>query len=721
MKLANSQLSRLALIILVFVCSVPNLAQQTEDVVRINTELVQTGVTVVDSHGNFVNGLKREQFELIVEGKPQTISFFEQVQAGSDRERRLALSTRKTKDEPSDKPSSAKDSYGRTIIFFIDDLHLSLDSLNRTRKMLTTFIDREMVETDHVAIASPSGDVGFLQQFTDNKTVLLAAVARLTQKPYNVRDMSREATPMSEYMALTIERKDDPGVFQFYVDECLRTAPPRYPRRSCEVEVINRARLMLLQAASVIVKTYTSLEWLMQSSAMLPGRKLAFFISDGFLLETGPRNADPRNLLSRIIDEAMRAGVVVYTIDARGLISGQLDVTNNVPMDMKGRLESASLREIPASQDAMHALARDTGGRALRNQNYFDEWVGKILDETSNYYLLAWRPDKDEGDLPNFKNITVRVIGHPEYNVRLPRGFLSKKAAPTKPPPVITAAAAQHQRELQEALTSLNPRREIPVSLSTVFMDTPEHGLVLTSSVKVANESLSYGADKDKPAAAVEVVGVVVNDRGKPAGSFQTRLNINAIDRDGENRKSSGTIYNSRLPLPPGLYQVRVAAHDINSGQMGSAQQWIEIPDLESRRLTLSSLLLNVQNVAASDTKVNGNVQVQFSVDHRFARNSHLTFMAFIYNAMHAENSKSPPSLSIQARLWRRGQVVQTGPLHKVELGSQDLTRIPCGGEISLDSILAGDYVLEVTVTDAANQTTTSQRTRITVDDAALQ
>jgi len=693
---------------LLFASSVQNLAQQqppqTDDVLRINTELVQTGVTVLDGRGNFVNGLKREQFELIVDGKPQPISFFEQIEAGSDRERQVA--TRETKDP--DRTSSATESYGRTIIFFIDDLHLSLDSLSRTQKMLARFIDNEMVETDRVAIASPSGDIGFLQQFTDNKTVLRAAAARLTQKPYNVRDMSRETTPMSEYMALTIERKDDPGVFQFYVDECLKAAPPRYPRRSCEVEVINRARLILLQAASVIVNTYSSLERLMQTSALLPGRKLAFFISDGFLLETGPRNADPRNALSRIIDEATRGGVVVYSIDARGLVAGQLDATNNVPVDMMGRLEHASVREIPASQDAMNALARDTGGRALRNQNYFDQWVGKILDETSNYYLLAWRPDKDERDLPQFKNITVRVIGHPEYNVRLPRGFLSKKTTPAKAP-IITEAPSQPHRELQDALTSLNPRREIPVALSAVFMDTPEHGPVLTSSVRVANDWLSYGDSKGKSAAVVDVVGVVVNDRGKPVSSFQTRLNINAPGGDGENQKSSGTIYNGRLPLQPGLYQVRVAARDTNSGQMGSAQQWIEIPELKSQRLTLSSLLLNVQNVGNSVTP-----QVQFSVDHRFARNSHLTFIAFIYNAIRA--GKSPPSLSIQARLWRRGRVVQTGPLRKVEFASQVLVRIPCGGEISLTSIPPGDYVLEVVVADATNQTSTSQRTRITID-----
>src|SRR5262245_52277266 len=139
-------ISTLALITLLLVSPVQNLAQQqattpqTEEVVRINTELIQTGVTVVDSPGNFINGLKRDQFELTVEGKPQIISFFEQVETGSERERQVALLNRETKEQPTDSTSSTSDSYGRTIIFFIDDLHLSLDSLNRTRKMLERFI-----------------------------------------------------------------------------------------------------------------------------------------------------------------------------------------------------------------------------------------------------------------------------------------------------------------------------------------------------------------------------------------------------------------------------------------------------------------------------------------------------------------------------------------------------------------------------------------------------
>jgi VWFA-related protein len=695
----------------------PRKPETPEDVIRINTELVQTDVMVFDKKGQFVDGLQREQFELIVDGKPQPISSFEQVRAGSskDRERRAANGNALT---PLPEKPAIKESRGRTIVFFIDDLHLSLDSLGRTRKTLAQFIDHEMNDNDRVAIASTSGDIGFLQQFTENKSVLHAAAERLTQHPYNVRDMTDVTTPMTENMALTIERKDDPGVLDFYIEECLRAAYPlRYTRAACEVEVKNRARAILLQAASVISNTYGSLESLMRSSAQLPGRKLVFFISDGFLLDTGPRNSDPRQRLNQIIDTALRGGVVIYTIDARGLFSGQLDATNNVPFDKQNRLESSALREGSIMQDALNALAGDTGGRALRNQNIFDRWVNQVLDETSNYYLLAWRPNNEEQTGDDFKNIKARVIDHPEYSVRLPRGFLKRSADPASQP-VDAQTPAQSHRDLQQALTALYPKAEIPTSLSLVFLDTPAHGPVLTASVRVANDELSYDVIEGRPTAAVDVVGVVLNDKGKPAGTFQTRLKISPPTSNGTDQSTSATIYNARVPLTPGLYQVRVASRDSKSGQVGSAQQWVQIPDLSLRRLTLSSLLLGLQSVELKEAKAAPapTPQVQFNVDHHFARNARLGFMAFVYNAARGQEGKSLPDLSIQARILRMGQTVLTTPIRTVKIEPGDLARIFCGGEIQLGSIPSGSYVLEVTVTDQIAKASASQQTRIMVE-----
>ncbi|HET8781958.1 MAG TPA: hypothetical protein VFM63_06050, partial [Pyrinomonadaceae bacterium] len=125
------------LLIAVIVCP-PVPAQQTpaDDVVRTTTELVQTAITVVDKNGKFVEGLQRGDFELLIDGKSRPISFFERVTAASEREAQLA--TRKLPDASVPVTGNAT-ARGRTIIFYIDDLHLSFNSLHRTRQMIANF------------------------------------------------------------------------------------------------------------------------------------------------------------------------------------------------------------------------------------------------------------------------------------------------------------------------------------------------------------------------------------------------------------------------------------------------------------------------------------------------------------------------------------------------------------------------------------------------------
>src|SRR5512132_3943569 len=203
-----------SIILLVAICSVAR-AQQEPEVIRTKTELVQTAITVLDKKGNFVEGLQRDQFELVVDGKPRPIAFFERVAAGSTRERELA--TLGNPDEPAPKPATPVTVPGRTIVFFIDDLHLSPDSMNRTRIMLQRFLDREMSSKDNVAILSASGQVGFLEQFTNNRAVLDAALARLVPRMYDAAGYSSgNSTKMTEYMALTIDTsRTDAKVLNF--------------------------------------------------------------------------------------------------------------------------------------------------------------------------------------------------------------------------------------------------------------------------------------------------------------------------------------------------------------------------------------------------------------------------------------------------------------------------------------------------------------------------
>ena len=702
----------LALLLLLIVLDYGR-AQSTDDVVKTDTNLVQTGVTVFDKQGRLVDGLKKEDFELRVDGRPVPISFFEDIVSGSQRDRSTRV--RGNESPPVKTVPSDVSFHQRTIVFFLDDRHLSLDSLGRTRKTLADFINREMGPNDLVAIASASGQIGFLQQFTDNKDVLRAAIQRLNHVPYVVSDYGgNPGAPMTENMALTIERKDDSNVFEFYVTDCLRFAPRGVMRqerasmrRHCEVEVQNRARQIVSQAGAVTANTYYSLETLLRSAERMPGSKLAFFFSDGFLADTGPRGPVASNQLGRITDQARRAGVVIYTIDTRGLVSGALDATGNVPVDSNGTLEHANAREIAASQDAMNALAVDTGGRALRNQNSFAPFIDDAMAETSRYYLIAWRPEGNEEKTETFKKIQITVIGRPELTVRSARGFVSHRAdvaAKTAQAPDEKSVKNESKADadLRLALNDFHSRQALPLQLALIYLDTPANGPVLTTSVQAPTEPLSYG-DENRDPAQLRVAGVVLNDQGRQVAGFRTQLKVNPPSSSESGPAASNVIYNNRSPLTPGIYQVRVAARDERSGVVGSAMDWIVVPDLSKRQLSLSSLIVGLESVTRSSAD---GEQIQWSVDRTFAQNSEVEFMTFIYNSTPASNG-----LAARVQVYKDGQAVISTLFKNVEVDKQnDPQRIPYKARVKLGGLHAGRYILEVTVEERATQKSASQR-----------
>ncbi len=690
------------IIVLVAACSVAHAQQQEPEVIRTKTELVQTAITVLDKKGHFVEGLQRDQFQLMVDGKPRQVAFFERVAAGSSRE--LEIATANGSIKPETPITAAPRIPGRTIVFFIDDLHLSPDSMVRTKMMLEHFLNREMSSNDNVAILTASGQVGFLEQFTNNRAVLDAAMSRLIPRMYDAEGYSYgNSTKMTEYMAFTIDTaKTDRKVMDFYIEECMKGSNTfrkaaqvaALIRASCETQVKSSARAVLMQAAQITQNTYISLESAMRSLARAPGRKLAFFVSDGFLLDAGPRAANVRDKLDHVIDAAQRAGVVVYTIHAAGLVNSNfLDPGNKRPMDIQGRLDIASTGELAANQDALSAIASDTGGRALRGMNFFDKWVSTVLDETSNYYVVAWRPENEDEKLPKFRNVKITVVGQPELTVRAPKGYV---AGPTTATP-----AAKNDKpktpdaELRDALGDFYPTTGLPTLLSLTYLNTPANGLVVTSSIEI----LGTGAQ----GATIKLAGVALNDKGKIASSFKNQLNIDAPKSGG----SDSIFYNHHTPLAPGIYQFRVAARDEKTGRVGSAIQWIVIPDLTKSQLTLSSVLLGGQVLEDKSTP-----HVQLSVDHTFPRMSQLGYWVFVYNAKRDASGK--PQITVLTQVLRNGHSVMSS-LRKVNDAGPDLERIPFGEELALNTLIPGKYDLKVTVTDGVTGTNTSQLADFTV------
>ncbi len=452
---------------------------QSDEVVRVNTSLVQTDVTVFDRGGKFVEDLKREQFVLKIDGKPREISFFERVSAGSHNEEAQLAAARGNAPGGNSSAAPVPLDRGRAIFFFVDDLHVATSNIVQVRESLKRFVDRTMGQNDEAAIITTSGQVGFLQQLTDNKAVLRAAVERITARVQNVSDAERPA--MSQYQAMLVEQ-DDRDVLDFFIDAILRENPG-LPRQIAGDMVRNRASVMLQQSGMITTNTLAALEGLVKSTARLPGRKLVLFVSGGFLLDQ--KHSDAFDRLRRVTSAAARAGVVIYSIDARGLVASMADPGGDVTFDPSGRLARAGGGELFATQDGLSALARDTGGRAFFNNNALSAAVGTALKESSVYYLLAWRPENDDQRSQRFRQIEVSIVGRPELVVRFRRGFGEIEAAESSARVKLAKTLPLPRsptEELHSALRAQYPAGALPVSVTLTFLNTPQRGSLLTAN-----------------------------------------------------------------------------------------------------------------------------------------------------------------------------------------------------------------------------------------------
>jgi hypothetical protein len=422
---------------------------------------------------------------------------------------------------------------------------------------------------------------------------------------------------------------------------------------------------------------------------------------------------------------AARNGVVIYTIDGRGLATDStFDATTGGHFDPTGIIASANAGEMTATQETLRTLAADTGGRALLNTNAPEASITKTLKETSTYYIIAWRPESEEQKSEKLQRIEVKIKGHPEFTVQVKRGFLAPaKESPAKAVPTVQAKSTKPKTPLEElrtAIGSFYPNEGIPTALALDYLDSPQDGPLLTISMQVPAEALSFDSSAGKVKAELDVGGYVYNDKGQTGASFQEHLTADADSLAVAQQPGRSVFYTYHVKLAPGLYQVRVGTRDAKSGRLGSASKWVEIPDLKLHKLAMSSLLVGeipATGAAQPENKNDAIPEAQLNVSRRFARTSRLRFVTFIYNAARGTSGSSAPDVAIQIQIMRDDQPVMTTTQRKVSTeGLTDLARLPYAADIPLDTMRPGHYLLQVTVIDRNAKTSASQQVGFEVE-----
>jgi VWFA-related protein len=736
-------------------------AQKSQDpaTLRIETELVQIDVVVTDKQGKLVSDLKREDFQIFEDGKPQAISNFSVGTATRQANwlRTVPKASNNKTTATATTQISPTISAGRYLVMAVDDIHLKPGNLMLAKQTLTKFIDQQIGVSDQVAFVTTSGQVGMFQQFTTNREALRRAVTRLNaagKTATNNFDVPR----ITPYQAELIDNGDTDAL-ELAVQELM--ARQNIDRRMATSESQSRARMIIQENNNLTIATLSTLENIVRDLRALPGRKVMVLLSDGFLLGGG-RNGVHDNI-RRITDAATKAGVVIYSLDARGLVAMPDSMDASSPgffgtgalAGARSRIEYSS---IEADRDGMFALAEDTGGKAIFNNNDLNLGLQRVLDDTESYYLLAFEPTVSYRD-GRFRKLEVRLTSRPDLKVRTRKGYfapddkaaekaerdLAKAAEKDKkktPEKLAAEAKAVAEKQIVSGLGSLFQRREVPVETAVTFINTPKDGIQTDVVAHIEASALNFSQAGGRYLAKLDLVGVIYKEDGKSDQNFVETLNMNLRQSSYDEAMKNGITYVKHLSLKPGFYQLRLVARDDGGAQIGTASNWFDIPDLNQKQLTLSSIFFPLPDqvtgsVVDPSKKADDKPKQQASVRppivyRRFKIGTSFDFLIFAYNSV--ADAKGKTDLAIQTQIYSGNKLILATPLKNFLTDSQQPAQDPQSGQsaqaqtaqnqtglaymarFTLDKFEPGEYELRLVVIDRNVKASAKRSINFTVE-----
>jgi VWFA-related protein len=693
-----------------------------DEVVRITTNLVQFDAVVTDKQGRLVTDLRPDEFEVAVDGKRRQVTNFSFVDlsgaGGAAVVRGPEASAKgggevKSSSAPIPPARLRPEQVRRTIALVVDDLGLSFESVARVRQSLKKFVDEQMQQGDLVAVIRTSAGVGALQQFTSDKAVLAAAIERVRWYPQGRAGVSsfapieKDVTGEANRAAATALASGGAGRTLTQAENSDR------PNDSTNLtdlrdtnDLLDRYREELFAAG-----TLGALNFVVRGLKELPGRKSVVLLSDSLpVFRKDGRSDSVLENLRRLVDVANRASVRIYSMDARGLAT----------LSITGEDNTSSLRTSTAintasddrrsgyfeSQNGLNYLATETGGLFIHNTNDVAEGVREVLQDQKGFYLIGYQPDAEtftrEGASLRFHQLEVKVK-RPGLSVRTRNGFYGIPEEEAKP------LRRTRGEQLYGAIISPFFSGGVHVRLTSFFVNNEVQGSFMRSFLHISADDLAFARQADDSYLAnIDVLAVTFGDAGQVIDRVDSTDAVHVEAGSYEKVLRSGFDYVVNVSIAkPGAYQLRMAVRDASTEKVGSASQFIEVPDLSGGRLTLSGLVLSGKDLPEPAQAGAVNVEAKYDPQsspavRRLKRGTELFYNFAVYNAR-VEKETSKPRLTLQSRLFRDGREVYAGKQMPVAASAQgDARHVLTGGRMSLGPRAAtGEYVLQVVVTDA--------------------
>jgi len=622
-----------------------------------------------------VTDLGKGDFTIRDGGKPQEVTSCEYIRLGNPTTPGSASASTKGSAAIPNLPAHelTRDQVQRSMVFLADDISFAPETIRDVREALKGVIERNLQSEDVAAIMRTSSGNSSLEQFTSDKRVLVESVGKIRWRPESrgTGSLPQTAGHMSGG----------------WID-------PLSPKRSAMV-----------------------LQYVISALSELPGRKAIFFISQS--LPTSPFFSNPRTglavLLGALVDQALRARVVIYCVDPTPLSSlapdasydamsgGTPGSTPRFPGSVSAAQVSAQARRytqqglawLEINRTGLRLLAEGTGGQIAEDTDIRNA-LTRFTGDLQGYYVLTYRPgvaekyfDWKRGQPPPFRNVKVNVTGA-GLHVRSYAGYIARSddSVRTTPDHVRTLGAGHVGlgRAVSAALFSPFAATGVHVELYPAFTLPGPMAPELRMLVHINAHDVTFtSGDDGRHNAEFELVAGAGGDRDEPGEVVSKEVVLHLKDDSYAEAMRVGLTYPVTIAAQhPGLYDVRVAVRDSASSKLGSARGFVEVPDLLNGRLAVSGVLLH-----------NGPDEL-----HQFQRADSLTYMC---RAFHAKSVKG------EVRIVREGEQVMALPAMVV---ADDDGSVTLQGVLPLAALVPGLYSLQVVVNeDGSTDTGSSQWT----------
>ncbi len=519
-----------------------------------------------DKNGHATGNLKIDDFVLSDNGKPQFLTKFSVEKAGGKAPAAVAVQAADPTEPSSKAPPILPD---RFIIYLFDDVHADFATLVQVRDAAINHLDANMQETDRAAIFTTSGQG--IEDFTNNHAVLKMALMALRPRPIG-RPAMQQCPDMTFYLADIIQNQNNPSALEMSIDQtivCANLINLPNPRPTAESMVRGATGQLLASGEHESRVAMSVVKDALRRLSGVAGQRMLVIASPGFYT-TSSLHSDKSDLIER----AIKANVVINTLDARGLYTdASFDASRQTTLGTTiatGAQYSQFLREeASANADILAELAYGTGGTFSQNTNDFKAAFTKLAAAPEYIYMLGFSPQNLKID-GRYHKLKVALKNGKELTLQARRGYFAPKEQKN---PEETAKS-----EIEEALFSREEMRDIPVTLHTQFFKRDEANARLSVINRIDLRPLHFRKADNRNYDDLVVVTAVFDSNGRFVNANKQSVTMRLLDDTVAKKLAAPLSVRTSFDLQPGIYAVRVVVRDTEGQLMSAANGAVEIP-----------------------------------------------------------------------------------------------------------------------------------------------